>query len=142
MFVCARARLQVYLLIPFSGLFTEIAVCKFLWRSYGPKPFHLVHFCSFCFSSSCKAHCAFDQGSCAIAKCPVVVVVKDGVSCRGSRNANILNAAKSVDSVSVHECSHFSREVLLFPECSGRPAYIKNRLRHCHKKLWSVDTVL
>ena len=69
-----------------------------------------------------EAHCAFaDQGSCAIAKCPslvvvvvvVVVVVKAGISCRGARNANVLNAAKGVDSaVSVHECSHFSREVL------------------------------
>ena len=27
------------------GLFTEIAVCKFLrgWQSYGPKPFYFVH---------------------------------------------------------------------------------------------------
>ena len=45
------------------GLYTEIAVCKFLrgWRLYGLKPFYfelyvLVHFSA----AFCTAHCALD----------------------------------------------------------------------------------
>ena len=47
------------------GLFTEIAVCKFLcgWRSYGSKPFlfcplyvHCVHLSA----AFCMVHCALD----------------------------------------------------------------------------------
>ena len=44
-YICAKIRLWSCLVTGNSGLFTEIAVCKFLrgWRSYGPKPFYLVH---------------------------------------------------------------------------------------------------
>ena len=46
------------------GLFTEIAVCKFLrgWRSYGPKPFLFCPlYVSIHFSAAfCTVHCALD----------------------------------------------------------------------------------
>ena len=46
------------------GLFTEIAVCKFLrgWRSYGPKPFLFCPLSVFIHFSAafCTAHCALD----------------------------------------------------------------------------------
>ena len=46
------------------GLFTEIAVWKFLrgWQSYGLKPFYFVHgMCLYIFAAAfCTAHCALD----------------------------------------------------------------------------------
>ena len=43
--MCAQIRVWSCLVTDNFGLFTEIAVCKFLrgWWSYGPKPFHFVH---------------------------------------------------------------------------------------------------
>ena len=42
---CAQIRVWSCLVTDNFGLFTEIAVCKFLrgWRSYGLKPFYFVH---------------------------------------------------------------------------------------------------
>ena len=89
MCVCARARdiplyifvFAVYLLVSYTcakirvwsclvtdnfgfGLFTEIAVCKFLrgWRSYGLKPFLFCPLYAFIHFSAafCTAHCALD----------------------------------------------------------------------------------
>ena len=62
-----RAKIRVWscLVTDNFGLFTEIAVYKFLrgWRSYGPKPFFLfcplyvfIHFSA----AFCTAHCALD----------------------------------------------------------------------------------
>ena len=44
-YMCAQIRVWSCLVTDNFGLFTEIAVCKFLRgrRSYGPKPFYLVH---------------------------------------------------------------------------------------------------
>ena len=47
------------------GLFTEIAVCKFLrgWRSYGLKPLLFCPLCVFIHFSAafCTVHCALDH---------------------------------------------------------------------------------
>ena len=44
-YMCAQIRVWSCLVTDNCGLFTEIAVCKFLhgWRSYGLKPFYFVH---------------------------------------------------------------------------------------------------
>ena len=44
-YLCAQIRVWSCLVTDKFGLFTEIAVCKFLrgWRSSGLKPFYLVH---------------------------------------------------------------------------------------------------
>ena len=43
-YMCAQIRIWSCLDTENFGLFTEIAVCKFLrgWRSYGPKPFFIL----------------------------------------------------------------------------------------------------
>ena len=62
--MCAKIRVWSCLVTDNFGLFTEIAVCKFLhgWWSYGSKPFL---FCpSFVFihfsAAFCMAHCTLD----------------------------------------------------------------------------------
>ena len=44
-YMCAQIRVWSFLVTDNFGLFTEIAVCKFLcgWRSHGQKPFYFVH---------------------------------------------------------------------------------------------------
>ena len=44
-YMCAKIRVWSCLVTDNFGLFTEIAVCKFLrgWRWYGLKPFYFVH---------------------------------------------------------------------------------------------------
>ena len=62
--MCAKIRVCSCLVTDNFGLFTEIAVCKFLrgWRSYGLKPFYFVHcMCLYIFLQFfCTAHCALD----------------------------------------------------------------------------------
>ena len=62
--MCAKIRVWSCLVTDNFGLFTEIAVCKFLrgWWSYGPKSFL---FCpSYVFirfsAAFCAAHCVLD----------------------------------------------------------------------------------
>ena len=44
-YMCAQIRVWSCLVTDDFGLFTEIAVCKFVrgWRLYGLKPFYFVH---------------------------------------------------------------------------------------------------
>ena len=66
LYMCAQIRVCLCLVTDNFGLFTEIAVCKFLrgWRSYGLKPFSFffsplyvfIHFSA----AFCTAHCALD----------------------------------------------------------------------------------
>ena len=65
-YICAKIRVWSCLVTDNFGLFTEIAVCKFLrgWRSYGPKSFFFffcplyvfIHFSA----AFCTVHCALD----------------------------------------------------------------------------------
>ena len=63
-YICAEIRVWSCLVTDSFGLFTEIAVCKFLcgWQSYGPKPFlfcPLYVFINFS-AAFCTVHCALD----------------------------------------------------------------------------------
>ena len=63
-YMCAKIRVWSCLVTDNFGLFTEIAVCKFLcgWQSYGLKTFLFwplyvfIHFSA----AFCMAHCALD----------------------------------------------------------------------------------
>ena len=65
-YMCAKIRVWSCLVSDNFGLFTEIAICKFLrgWRSYGPKPFFIFILSIVCvytfFCSFLSAHCALD----------------------------------------------------------------------------------
>ena len=63
-YMCAKIRVWSCLVTDHFGLFTEIAVCKFLrgWRSYGPKPFLFCPLYVFIQFSAAffTAHCALD----------------------------------------------------------------------------------
>ena len=63
-YICAKISVWSCLVTDNFGLFTEIAVCKFLrgWRSYGPKPFLFCPLYVFIHFSAafCTAHCALD----------------------------------------------------------------------------------
>ena len=60
----AKIRVWLCLVTDNFGLFTEIAVCKFLrgWRKYGLKPFLVCPLYVFIHFSAafCTAHCALD----------------------------------------------------------------------------------
>ena len=64
LYMCAQIRVWSCLVTDNFGLFTEIAVCKFLrgWRSYGLKPFLICPLYVFIHFSAafCTAHCALD----------------------------------------------------------------------------------
>ena len=59
--MCAKIRVWSCLVTDNFGLFTEIAVCKFVrgWRSYGLKPFLFCQLYMFA-AAFCTAHCALD----------------------------------------------------------------------------------
>ena len=79
-YMCTKIRVWSCLLTDKFGLFTEIAVCKFLrgWRSCGPKAFFL--FCPlYVFTdfpaAFCTAHCALDLArDHALYNCPLLKV--------------------------------------------------------------------
>ena len=65
-YMCAKIRVWSCLVTDNFGLFTEIAVCKFLhgWRSYGLKlflfcPLYVFYtfFCSFLYGAVCPRSC-------------------------------------------------------------------------------------
>ena len=80
-YMCAQIRVWSCLVTDNFGLFTDIAVCKFLrgWQSCGLKPFYFVH-CNLCvfiqFSAAfCTAHCALDLArDHAPQKCPLLLL--------------------------------------------------------------------
>ena len=63
-YMCAKIRVWSYLVTDNFGLFTEIALCKFLhgWLTYGPKPFLFCPLYVFIHFSAafCSAHRALD----------------------------------------------------------------------------------
>ena len=76
-YMCAKIRVWSCLVTDNFGLFTEIAVCKFLcgWRLCGLTPFYFVlcfytFFCSFVYSGLCPRSCL---GSCAIEMSIIVI---------------------------------------------------------------------
>ena len=62
--MCAQIRVWSCLVTDNIGLFTELAICKFLhgWRSHGLKPFIFCPLYVFRHFSAafCMAHCALD----------------------------------------------------------------------------------
>ena len=78
-YMCAQIRVWSCLVTDNFGLFTKIAVCKFLrgWRSYGLKPFYFVHcmylyiFCSFLYGAMCHRSC---YRSCAIEMSIIIIL--------------------------------------------------------------------
>ena len=79
--MCAKIRVWSCLVTDNFGLFTEIALCKFLrgWRSYGPKPFLFCPLYVFIHFSAafCTAHCALDLArDHAPQKCLLLLLIK------------------------------------------------------------------
>ena len=65
-YMCAKIRVWSCLVTDNFGLFTEIAVCKFLrgWQLYGLKPFFILSivcvytfFCIFLYGALCPRSC-------------------------------------------------------------------------------------
>ena len=82
-YMCAQIRVWSCLVTTNLGLFTGIAVCKFLcgWRSYGPKPFYCVHcmcleiFLRLLYDALCPRSCAIEMSGIIIISSSIAAAV-------------------------------------------------------------------
>ena len=105
--MCAKIRVWSCLVTDNFGLFTEIAVCKFLrgWRLIGPKSFLFCPLYVFRHFSAafCTAHCALESclGSCAI-EMSIIIIMINGQS----RN--------STSKIAIKPTRHFLNKILTY----------------------------